>query len=146
MKNLIIAAMGIVFSGVALAGGIDNFAPNTGCFGTACTPYTNDNPDITVSYVARSTYWTNINLTVNGVVYSMPFAPTSVVVTYSNPYVCGLRYRANYSYTNVIAVAVDGSVITVNDLEATFSRSIVCSGHNYYRSTWTVVGGTITTP
>ena len=146
MKNFIIAAMGIVFSGAALAGGIDNFAPNTGCVGTACTPYTNDNPNVTVSNVTRSVYWTNITLTVNGVVYSMPFAPTSVVVTYSNPYVCGLRYRANYSYTNVIAVAMDGSVITVNDLEAVFSRSLNCTGHNSYQFRWVVVGGTITTP
>ena len=138
-----IAALGL--SGAALAG-IDNFAPNTGCVGTACTPYTNDNPDITVSYVARSVYWTNINITVNGVVYSMPFAPTSVVVTYSNPYACGLRYRANYTYTNVIAVAANGSIITVNDLEAVYSRSLNCTGHNSYVFRWLVTGGTITTP
>ena len=143
MKSFIIAATGIVFSGAAMAGGIDNFAPNTGCVGTACTPYTNDNPDITVSSVSRSTV---IRLTVNGIVYTMPSAPTTVVVTYSSPVLCGLQYRANYSYTNVIAGAADGSVITVNDLEAVFSRTQNCSGHNFTIYRWFVTGGTITTP
>ena len=46
---------------------------------------------------------------------------------------------------NVVLTAADGSTVTATVIDQSL-RTLIRSGHNYWRSSETVIGGTVTTP
>lgn len=138
MKLILMAAL-LGIAGVAQAGS-DYFAPNLDCTGTACTAYTNDNPNITVSFVSHDSYWKTISVTVNGVSYT-GLNTYAVVATLHNVYG---NHEYIWHYDNVVMTAANGSTVLLS-MDVDYRSILIRSGHNYYRTTWTVLSGTVVT-
>ena len=136
MKILLIATL-LGLAGAAQAG-TDNFAPNYDCTGTACTLFTNDNPGITVSSVTHDPSWKTISVTVNNVLYTGPNS-YSVVAILHNVYG---NHEYVWHFDNVVMIAADGSTVLLS-MDVDYRSILIRSGHNYYRTTWTVLSGSV---
>jgi hypothetical protein len=140
MKMLMAIGM-LAIAGAAQAG-VDNFTPNTGCTGTACTAYINDNPDMTVSYVnpayATST-GTIVIVTLNGVQFRGPAVFTTTLL--SNPDIWHFYYALHYD-NNVLTDPLGNTILVTMDVYK--SRVLNRSGHNYWITKYSVLNGTVT--
>ena len=140
MKIQVVTAIAMLAFAGASRAGTDNFVPNTGCTGTACTPYTNDNPALTVSYV-NPYYSSTVILTLNGTVYRGPAVYTSTLI--SNPDPRHYNYLWHYS-GNVLSDPIGNRIIL--DMDVYVSRALNVSGHPFWTVRYTVLNGTVTTP
>lgn len=138
LKLLVMAAL-LGIAGVAQAGS-DYFAPNLDCTGTACTPYTNENPALTVSYV-NPYYSKTVILTLNGVTYRGTATYISTLVSNPDP----RHFTYLWTYTGNVLSAPDGSRLVL-DMTVYYTRTLNISGHNFWVSRWTVLSGTVVTP
>ena len=140
MKIQVVTAIAMLAFAGASRAGTDNFVPNTGCTGTACTPYTNDNPALTVSFV--NPYYGTLKqtiVTVNGVVYRGPAIYTATTIS-RTPY----SYTAVFHYDNIVLTAPDGSTLLLT-MDVYYTQRYVPGGHPYYAHSYTVLNGTVTT-
>ena len=139
MKLLLMAALLGMAS--AAQAETDNFALNLDCTGAACTPFTNDNSALTVSSVSHDSYWKTISVTVNDVRYTGPNSYEVITILHN---VYG-NHEYIWDYDNVVMTATDGSTVLLS-MDVDYRSILIRSGHNYYRTTWTVLSGTVVGP
>jgi len=126
-------------SSLALAATVDDFAANTGCRGTECTPYSNSRPELRVSYV-NPNFSGAVIVTVNGIIYRGPAVYTSTLILQDSRHVKQLRH-----YDNNTVTAPDGSTLLLT-LDVYCDSPLNTSGRNAPGTIYTVLGGTIIQP
>lgn len=137
MKRILLA-IALLFAAGAAQAGTDNFAPNTGCTGTACTPYVNDNPELTVSFI-NPYYNGTVIATLNGVTYRGPANYTQALLSHPDAY--HYTYLLHYE-ANVLADPVGTTLLLTMDVYKTMTLNR--SGHNFWVIQYSVLGGTVT--
>lgn len=137
MKTFIasLALMAAAFAATASAETLTLEQSNCGAQRYCTTVYNDADPAVGITLDARVTH-ESVTIYVNGVAYSAPYGNAETTVTPSG------QPPQPVSISNLTLTSEDGASVVLN---ATFTgvRILHRSGHNYWTTQWTLVGGTV---